>query len=113
MFAFDWRDVFASAGFLFALAAVLCLWIVTLANYWTAPSVHKLSRIGLPLLLLGICFTLFAAVRQSEFAYNQMGLYQSRDWKLTQAEAHDRIFTSEIIAVQDLSQRPFFVTSLN
>ena len=44
MFAFDWRDVFASAGFLFALAAVLCLWIVTLANYWTAPSVHKLSR---------------------------------------------------------------------
>jgi hypothetical protein len=106
---FDWRDVFSSAGFLFTLTGVFLLWIATVASYWNAPSVRTFSRVSLPLLCLGVCFTTPIAIKQSTYTYNEMGFYQSQHWKLRGIEGDDKTFSTEVIAVQDLSQHPFFV----
>jgi hypothetical protein len=111
IFSFDWLYVVESALFLSGLTVALWYWIIVILYNRNAPSLRWWLYLGTPILLLSSGVTLFGAVLQSQYEYNDIGFYQSRHWKLASDGKDQRTFSADVIAVNDLSTRPFLVTA--
>lgn len=108
---FEWRTVLECAAFLYTVTGVLLYWAIVLVRHRKVPSLRWAVSVGLPVLVIASGLTLYAAVRQSRYTYNEMGMYQSRSWKQASIQGQNETFTFEVIAVEDLSKRPFIVTA--